>query len=133
MEIQEIKQQKEDKVSQLIKDCSMFFAFSNEQFDKNKTPLQEGEKYVSLGAGCYMPKGNVEKWIAGTKEIDKWYRDTVKANKQRKANILYELLNHEAFYTNDIDDTVEALGSDYTPAEVLEVFRAERKKGVTQD
>ena len=47
---------------------------------------------------------------------------------QSEANI--ELANHEAYYTGDISDTMEALGKDYTEAEVLEVHRAERKKRI---
>jgi len=42
--LHEIKAEKETKVSELIKKCLMFFAFSNEQFAENKTPLQEGEE-----------------------------------------------------------------------------------------
>lgn len=124
----EIKVQKENKVSELIKDCSMFFAFSNEQFTENKTPLAEGEKYVSLGAGAYMPKGKVDAYLNGIKAIDKWYKGVIKASKVRRENIIYELANHEAWYTNDIEDTLSALGSDYTASEVMEVFRSERKR-----
>lgn len=121
----EIKQEREDKVTDLIKECSMFFAFSNEQFATNKTPLAEGDKYVHLGAGAYMPKSKVDSYISGTEAIDKWYRAAVKDNKLRRQNIIYELGNHEAWYTNDIEDTLEALGSDYTAAEVREVFNTE--------
>lgn len=106
----------------------MFFAFSNEQFAENKTPLKEGEKYVSLGAGAYLPKGSVDKYISGIKEIEKWYKTTIKENKVRSENILYELCNHEAFYTCDIEDTLLALGSDYTQDEVQAVYNANREK-----
>lgn len=100
----------------------MFFAFSNEQFQQNKTPLQEGEKYVSLGAGAYLPKSKVEIYIKGTKSIDEWFKSTVKSNKLKTANILYELNNHEAFYTNDLESTLSTLGEDYTEEEVRKVF-----------
>jgi hypothetical protein len=124
MNIAEIKKLKEDKVSALIAECLMFFAFSNEQFAENKTPLQDGEKYVSIGAGAYIPKGKLQPYIDGIEAINKWYKDEVKENKQRAANILYELNNHEAFYTNDIEDTLEALGSDYTADEVMTVYNS---------
>lgn len=124
--IQEIKKEKEVKVSELITACSMFFAFSTEQFNESKTPLQEGEKYVHIGMGAYLPKGKVKVYISGLEAIGKWYRAEVKANKARKQNIAYELNNHEAFYTNDIEDTMRTLGSDYTHAEVQKVFNEER-------
>jgi hypothetical protein len=123
-----IKAEKENKVSELIKACSMFFAFSNEQFEKNKTPLQDGEKYVSLGAGAYMPKSQVDNWIKGSKDIDIWYKAALKGNKLRYQNIAYELANHEAFYTCSIDDTLEALGPDYSREEVQAVYWKEYKK-----
>lgn len=123
-----IKAEKEQKMSALISACSMFFAFSNEQFEQNKTPLAEGEKYVSLGAGAYMPKSQVNNWIEGTKNIDKWYKAALKDNKLRRQNIAYELANHEAFYTGEIEDTLQALGSDYSREEVQEVYRSEYKK-----
>lgn len=126
--INEIKEEQQRKVDTLIKDCKVFFAFSNEQFQANKTPLEEGEKYVSIGAGGYMPKGQVEKFKNGMDNIDIWYKQSIKANKARKQNIAYELANHEAYYTCSIDDTLEALGSDYTREEVQEVYNKERKK-----
>ena len=122
MNLEDLKQQKQDRVTALINECSMFFAFSNEQFNESKTPLKEGEKYLSLGAGCYMPKGNIDKWLSGTDEIDKWFKDAVRENKLRRANIEYELRNHEAGYTGEIDDTLSALGEDYTPEEVKQVL-----------
>lgn len=128
MDINEIKAEKSKRYDDLIKETSIFFAFNNEQFHKNKTPLQEGEKYVSIGAGGYMPKGKVNQYLEGVKLIEKWYKTAIKESKLRKQNIAYELNNHEAFYTNDITDTLESLGSDYTKEEVLEVFRSEQKK-----
>ena len=46
----EIKKEYEEKRTEFFKDCGLFWAFSNKQFFENKTPLQEGEKYVSIGA-----------------------------------------------------------------------------------
>lgn len=127
-DIHQLKEERQNKVSDLIKACLMFFAFSNDQFEKNKTPLQEGEKYVSTGYGGYLPKGQIQNWINGGKEIDKWYKSAVKDNKLRKANIIYELSNHEAWYTGEIEDTLNALGEDYTAAEVQQVFNSEYNK-----
>lgn len=127
MNLQDLKKDKEDKVSALIKECSMFFAFSTEQFHENKTPLQEGEKYVSLGAGAYMPKSSVQKWIDGDKAIKKWYKEAVKSSKLRKENIIYELANHECWYTYDLEPALMALGADYTMEEISAVFNQERE------
>jgi hypothetical protein len=108
----------------------MFFAFSNEQLNEGmaKHPLTEGDKYVSIGAGGFMAKSKVDTFLNGSEQINKWYKAAIKSNKARKANILYELCNHEAFYTNSLNDTLAALGVNYTRSEVLEVFNANRKK-----
>jgi len=121
--IPQIKKEQEDKVSQLIKECRVFFAFSNDQFNANKTELAEGDKYISMGAGGYLPKSYAQAWLDGMENLDKWYKAEIKANKARKAHILYELDNHEAYYTGDIQSTLDCLGEDYSEAEVLAVFR----------
>ncbi len=118
----ELKQERESQISKLLSECGVFFAFSNEQFAANKTALKEGEKYVHAGMGTYLPKGNLDKYLDGLATIRKDYNQAVKENKQRKANILYELNNYEAFYTGDLEDTIEALGSDYTEEEVRTVY-----------
>ena len=81
MNIQEIKKEKQKKFDELLKNCRCFFAFSNEQFEKNKTPLTEGEKYVSIGAGGFMPKSEVDNYLNGAKEIKKWYTAARKESK----------------------------------------------------
>ena len=123
----EVKAKKEAKYSKLMKDCGLFWAFSSEQFHEGKTPLREGEKYVSIGGGGYLPQGNVKAWISGTKEIEAWFRAAIKGDNLRRANIAYELNNHEAFYTGSVEETLEALGPDYTKEEVIEVYREEVK------
>jgi len=125
--VTELKQEKQDRYNNLIHEVGMFFAFSNEQFEKNKTPLKEGEKYVSLGAGGYMPKGNVTQWLSGCKEIEKWYKTQVKASKNEEQEILYELRNHECFYTGDWTEAVTALPN-YTEEQIRVVYCKHCKK-----
>lgn len=119
----EIKKEKEDKVSALIAECLMFFAFSDEQFAESKTQLQPGEKYVHIGAGAYMPKSKVDTYITGMASIKKWYKEAIKESNLRKQNIEYALNNHEAHYTGDIEPALVELGSDYTAKEVMEVLQ----------
>jgi hypothetical protein len=123
MQLCDLKKQKEDKVDALIRECLMFFAFSDEQFVKNKTPLQEGEIYVSLGAGAYMPKGKVKAYLNGMKEIKAWYKKAVNESKLRRENIVHAIRNHEADYTGEIDDVMVELGDDYSPEEVRAVLK----------
>lgn len=123
--IYELKELRQAKTSELITLCGMFFAFSDKQWEENKTPLAEGDKYLSLGMGAYMPKSNLEQWKQGTKEIDIWFNNAISSPEMRTAHISYELSNHEAYYTGDIESTLDALGEGYTYDEVYTVFRAE--------
>lgn len=121
----ELKKEKQTKFDNLLTDCKVFFAFSNEQFEKNKTELKEGEKYVSIGGGGYMPKSYVQTYLDGSKEIEKWYKKTIKEGKQQDAEILYELNNHECFYTGSIEDV---LYLPYSREKIMKVYNENYKK-----
>ena len=49
--LHDIRGEREKRMSELFERTGVFFAFSNEQFEENRTPLAEGEKYVALGGG----------------------------------------------------------------------------------
>lgn len=128
-QLHEIKKEQEAKHTELFNKVGLFWAFSDEQFAKNKTPLEEGDKYVSIGAGGYLPKSKANDFISGMKEISKWYKKEVADNKKlRREEIVYELGNHEAWYTGDIEDTMFSLGRGYTRKEVQKIFNEEKEK-----
>jgi hypothetical protein len=98
-----------------------FFAFSREQFDKSKV---EGVKYVNLDMGLICPKENAATLL---KELDDIYRESIQqdiAENGLNAIIQRELSNHEAYYTRNIDSTVDAL-ADYpvTFDDIMKVFK----------
>ena len=109
-------------INDLCSKLGVFWAFSNEQFHKNKTPIPEGEKYVDIGAGGFIPKSKVDAFLAGMKAIDEEFNNAMKDQKARIAHIKYELNNHEAYYTRDITSTLDALGDQFTEEEVRAVF-----------
>lgn len=125
---QEIKKQSEEKRTVLFKEVGLFWAFSDEQFAKNKTPLAEGDKYVSIGAGGYLPKSNVDAFVKSSKAITKWEKDEIKSKKLAREQIAYELANHEAYYTGELEETFDALGGVYTMEEIRQVYREELPK-----
>lgn len=120
----EIKTEAANRFEQLAKDCGLFWAFSTEQFNKYKTPLQPGEKYVDIGSGGFMPRHNVDKYIQGMKAIEKWQKSEVKKDKEvQERAIVYELNNYECFYTGDISNAMPALKSlGFTREQVKKVF-----------
>ena len=116
------KKQEQQKWDTLLNDCGVFFAFSNERFDEHlkAQELKESE-LTSIGHGGFMPKKNVDKYITGAKEIRKWCKDSKKNDEQV---ILYELRNHECFYTGDYLEAMDALEHlGYTEAQVRKVYK----------
>lgn len=131
MNIHELKEEKQQKYNKLLNDCNVFWAFNNEQFEegKAKNPLEDGDKYVQIFGGGIMPMSKVQALKDGGKAIEKWYREELKKEKNlRRDNIVYELGNHEAWYTHDIESTMDTLGPDYTAKEVWKVFYEEKEK-----
>jgi hypothetical protein len=129
MRYTEITKEAQDKMTELHDRLGLFWAFSNEQFVKNKTPLKEGEKYVSIGMGGFLPKSNFDELMKGWKEIEAWKKQEVQKNKaEKEETILYELNNYECFYTGDIADAMPVLKDlGFTVKEVKEVYHANRE------
>jgi hypothetical protein len=120
MTIQELKQQQSEKMTEIIKGNNIFFAFSDKQFQENKTPLKEGEKYARLFGGGFIPSYNVESYKKQSEDLQTWFLNSVKENNLIESHILYELNNHEAFYTYDIEQAFNSLP--YSKDEVQKVF-----------
>ncbi len=127
MTISAVKAAQQKKVDDLLNEKKVFFAFSKEQFEEGKTPLEEGENYVKIGGGGYMPKNGAKNFWDEMQNIELWFNEKMKDPELRRDNIKYELENHEAYYTGEIEATAEALGDDYTPEEIRKVYREERQ------
>lgn len=120
---QEVRKESADKLHALMNEVEVFWAFSNEQFKEGmeKHPLKEGDKYVSIGHGGYMPKSNVNKFLTGSKTIDQWEKSEMKKIRDGKEqHILHELTDHECFYTCDIEDAVSVLP--YPRKDIIKVY-----------
>jgi len=127
--IHEINEAGQEKMSVLCKECRLFFAFNNEQFEKGReeNPLKEGEKYVRIFGGGILPNSEVKKFSEGIENIEKWKKEERKKMKDGKIeHIKYELANYECYYTGCIDDAVAVLP--YPRKDILKVYIEERKK-----
>ena len=115
----------QDAQTVLFDKTKTFFAFSNDQFNEGKT---EGiEKYTSCGAGMYCPSVNVKELIAGLDAIQESGIKQDIIDNGINGIIKRELANHEAYYTYDIDDTVESLEQyKITREQVQAVFNIEK-------
>jgi len=96
----------EAKQTELFNKTGTIFAFSDKQFEEQKV---KGKQYSRIGQGMLTEKGNEIEVIEG---LDTIYKESIlldiKENGRDKI-ILRELLNHEAFYTGDIEDTIDKL------------------------
>ncbi|MCC6818586.1 MAG: hypothetical protein IT245_06835 [Bacteroidia bacterium] len=124
----EIKKEREDRQTEIFKNRRLFWAFSNEQFEKNKTHLDEGDKYACIGSGGYLPKSELDAFLSDMSELNAWFNNRITETNNRDALIRYELANHEADYTGQIDDTLQALGEGFTAEEVNEVFKVKHSE-----
>jgi hypothetical protein len=118
----QIKQAYQNKINKLLTNCLVFWAFNQTQFDDNKTKLQDGDKYISIGGGGYMPKSCRRKFLVGIDYINKWYKNECKNPTKRKNLIIDTLHNYEAFYTGELAEVLEILGDDFEYTEVKNIF-----------
>ena len=110
-----------DKISAVLEKHGAFFVFCYAQFEEKRV---EGVEYVRNLNGMVMPKESKFQLI---KEINEIYAEGVKqdiAENGLTAIVKRELANYECYYTNDIEDAVDALESyGITHEQVLTVFQ----------
>lgn len=124
--VESIKKERENKVTELFNNVQLFWAFSEEQFLENKPELKQGDKFISVGAGGYLPKSNIEKFEKGLMDIKKWHSNEIKKHKLIEKEIIYEMHNHEVFYTGELDDIYD-LFPDQPKEYLKQIFYKERK------
>lgn len=110
-----------DRQAAALDKAGAFFAFSTKQFDEQKKP---DIVYMNGPAGMICPKDTI---FALLTELETIYTDSIKQDIEENglnAIIRRELNNHEAYYTNDIESTAQAL-TEYpiTRADILAVFK----------
>ena len=114
-----------EKQTAIFNETGAFFAFYDKQFLEGK---KEGIKYVHLGGGLLCPEEKAEELVTG---LDNIYKAGIKQDLEengREGVIKRELSNHEAYYTGDIDSTVEVLTPyGITREEIQAIYKEEFK------
>lgn len=126
----EIKTKHSNAYNEIMERAGVFWAFSNEQFEKGlkkvreSGKLSEGEKVARIPGGGFCPSKNIDKMLAEMKEADKTRAKELKEMRELKEKaILYELNNHECFYRGEGLDTVaEIFKGIYTKEDILKVY-----------
>ena len=118
-------------ISKALDKAQAFFAFSDKQVEEGKAKqgLTDDIKLVSLRMGMICPQDTSKQLI---KEINKAYKDGIAQDIKengKDAIIKRELYNHEAFYTGEIDQTVDALEAyKFSAGDILDIYKLENAK-----
>jgi len=123
---QEIKSTYEKTANQLITDYDVFFAFSDEQLEKGmaKIGIKNQTELTSIGMGGFIPKTKVDTYLRATDEAYNSYKKELKQAKEVKEQaILYELNNHECFYSEELDPVIDFFKDIYTKKEIIAVYK----------
>lgn len=132
MEVRELKEEYTNKYNEELMKCGVFFAFGNEQFQENKTYKEDNNSsYISLGMGAYISEKDLEKYKNFCDIIAKDLKKDFITKVDKKDYILYELSNHECFYTGEIEDAHEVLKDyykDITLEEIRQVYRDNKER-----
>ena len=123
-----LKDYTEQAQTDLFNELGVFFAFSMDQYNSQAL---KGVKYVSLGSGLIVPKENAKRLMKKLRKItDRGMKMDLKEN-GREGVIKRELLNHESFYTGEIDQAFAILKAyGIKMEEVLNVFNIMKLKSV---
>lgn len=116
-----LAQYTEEAQTKAFEENGAFFAFSDKQFNKAKV---EGVRYTHIFGNLYCPVENAQKLLDSLENIHTQGVAEDIAENGKERIIRRELNNHEAFYTCDIADTVEALKSyGFTRDEIAEEYK----------
>jgi len=97
------------EISRIMKEHGAFFAFSNEQFERQRDPNILKENYTNIKVGMICPTETALMLICDLEEAYDSHAKTVLRKYTVDQIIRYELNNHEIDVTGDITDTVDAV------------------------
>lgn len=124
MTIEQIHEEHQKKLSAMFGELGVFFAFSKQQFEQSR---KEGVEYVRGFAGMIIPKENVKLVEQRLELIHEEVTALMREHIPMEKYILYELHNHEAFYTGETDDVWELAKSYYPDCTLDDVYKVYRE------
>lgn len=102
MIFRDYKKDYEDKYNAELNKTGVFYAFSKEQFNQNKTKKDASDtEYISVGLGGYIHKSDTDKLDKFLNEIAPKLRADFISKVNIDDFIKYELVNYECSYTGD--------------------------------
>ena len=104
--IKDIESARQAKISDMLSELGVIFAFCQEQFDRSRIP---GVTYVSGGCGIFIPQDNVQAFNDRCDRIIHETNEEFRENVTMDQYISHQLANYEASYTYDISEAYEAV------------------------
>lgn len=116
----ELKNDYDKKYQEEFSKTGVFWAFSNKQFEQNKTHKNAPDsEYLSVGLGGYIHKSNLDKLNYFNEVISKKLKDDFVKKINIDDLIEYELKNHECYYTGDYMEILPII-EDYLNTDISE-------------
>lgn len=118
-----------DSQTAVIDKAGAFFAFSDKQYEEQKSPDKDKLDYTHLFGGLICPKDTAKQLLIDLAEVHKVGIEQDIAENGIEGIIKRELNNYEAYYTRDITSTVEALEPyGITEDQVRKIFHNQNAK-----
>lgn len=118
----------ENKLDDLLLEVGSFFAFSEEEFHKQK---KQGVIYTKGILGSVLPVEYKEYFYIKLEQI---YKEAIEQDKKEHSKekiILRELENYESFYTGSISSVInKLLEYGYTEKDIEEVYTANKENRI---
>ena len=109
--------------NKLLNETGIFWAFSHEQFEENRTHKETKQDYISLGLGGYIHKLDYENFMNFMENEDKKLKEEFKKSITLEELIDYQLINYECYYTGEPLNCLDAVkvfyGEDFTDEELV--------------
>jgi hypothetical protein len=123
---QKIKEIYQKNYNDIMDKNKVFFAFSNEQLEEGKKliGITDNKLLTSIGMGGYLPKANATKMFEQLGAEEKRFKKELKKVKEvTEQASLYELNNHECFYTGDCSEVIKIFKGIYTDKQIIKVYK----------
>jgi hypothetical protein len=122
---QTIKAKQQKDYDELLTNHKVFWAFNQSQLEEGKAKIGvlDNKDLTSIGGGGFLPKANADAFMADMAKLSKAHTKELREAKQAKEEaILYELNNHECWYSGSIDPVVELFAGVYTKDDIKKVY-----------
>lgn len=139
MDIYKVKEEYDKKYNEELEKTGIFWAFGQEQFEKYRTHKRKNQtnkdniykQYLAVSGGGYIHKKDKPKLDHFFNVIAPQLAKEFISKIDREEFILYELNNHECFYTHRPSDAIPSIKyyyPDLTEEELGKVFNKHKNK-----